>query len=219
VIRHRLIRQEIIETARRMQACGLNQGTSGNLSVRLEDRLLITPTGMQYDRMRDEDVVELMFDGRVVGSGMPSSEWRIHRDILASRRDADVVLHAHPMFATALACLRRPIPAFHYMVAVAGGDSIRCAPYARFGTQPLSDMALAALQDRRACLMANHGILVLGDSLEKALALAIEVETLAGQYLRTLEVGEPVLLTSAEMNEVLTAFKTYGQPQKPERRY
>jgi L-fuculose-phosphate aldolase len=218
-MRHRLLRQEIIETARRMQIAGLNQGTSGNLGVRVEERLLITPTGVPYDLMREEEIVEMTVDGRVIGEGAPSSEWRMHRDILFGRRDVSVVLHAHPMFATALACLRREIPPFHYMVAVAGGDSIRCTPYARFGTQELSDLALTALAGRRACLLANHGILALADSLRAAFSLAVEVETLSGQYLRTLEVGEPVLLSDAQMREVLEAFKTYGQPQKAPRRF
>ncbi|MBI5509268.1 MAG: class II aldolase/adducin family protein [Deltaproteobacteria bacterium] len=218
-MRHRLLRAEIIETARRMQVVGLNQGTSGNLSVRVDDRFLVTPSGVPYDLMQEDEIVEMRLDGQVVGEGTPSTEWRIHRDILACRADVDVVLHAHPMFATALACLRREIPAFHYMVAVAGGDSIRCAPYARFGTQALSDLAVQALAGRRACLLANHGLLTLATTLRAALALAVEVETLAGQYLRTLEVGEPNLLSATEMDEVLEAFAGYGQPSRRRKAY
>ncbi len=205
-MQHRLLRQEIIDTALAMNAGRINQGTSGNLSVRLNDRILITPSGVAYDALRPEDLVEIAIDGRVIGRGKPSSEWLFHRDLLSARRDASVVLHSHPVHATALACLRRDIPAFHYMVAVAGGDSIRCAPYATFGTQELSDHALAALVDRRACLLANHGVIVLGASLREALDLATEVEALAAQYLAALQVGEPALLTDAQMRDVLDRF-------------
>jgi len=209
MMQHRLLRQEIIDTALAMNAAGINQGTSGNISVRKNDRLLITPSGVAYEQLRPEELVELAIDGRVIGRGKPSSEWLFHRDLLSARRDVNVVLHSHPIHATALACLRRDIPAFHYMVAVAGGDSIRCAPYATFGTQELSDHALAALIDRRACLLANHGIIVLGDSLGDALNLAIEVEALAGQYLAALQAGEPAILSDAEMREVRERFAGY----------
>lgn len=210
-MQHRLLRQEIIDTALVMNRAGINQGTSGNISVRLADRILITPSGRAYEAMRPEDIVEMHSDGEVIGGGRPSSEWLFHRDVLAGRRDIDVVLHSHPMFATALACLRRDIPAFHYMVAIAGGDSVRCAEYATFGTQALSDAALAALRDRRACLLANHGVIALGANLAEALQLAIELEALAGQYLRALQIGEPVLLSQAEMHLVLEKFAAYRQ--------
>ncbi|MEE8408825.1 MAG: class II aldolase/adducin family protein, partial [Myxococcota bacterium] len=169
-----------------------------------------TPSGVPYDDLRPEQIVEMAFDGRVIDAGTPSSEWRFHRDILAARQDVDVVLHAHPTHATALACLHRDIPAFHYMVAVAGGESIRCAPYATFGSQELSARAIDALMGRKACLLANHGMLVADNDLAAALNLAIEVETLAAQYLKTLQVGEPVLLGPEEMAEVLERFKSYG---------
>jgi L-fuculose-phosphate aldolase len=211
-MRYRLLKQEIISTALRMNAAGVNQGTSGNLSVRAEDRILITPSGIPYEDLKPEQIVEMAFDGRVIGEGRPSSEWRFHRDILAARQEVDVVLHAHPRSATALACLRSGIPPFHYMVAVAGGEDIRCAPYASFGTEKLSALALEALLGRAACLLANHGMLVIAGDLKGALDLAIEVETLASQYLQALQVGEPVLLTGAEMSEVLERFKTYRRP-------
>ena len=147
----------------------------------------------------------------------PSSEWRFHRDILAARSDVSAVVHTHGMLATSLACLHKGIPAFHYMVAAAGGDSIRCAPYATFGTQELSDHALAALKDRRACLLANHGLIATGASLVAALALAVEVEALAGMYLKVLSVGEPELLSGAEMARVIDLFRTYGTPDFPDR--
>jgi L-fuculose-phosphate aldolase len=171
---------------------------------------------MAYEAMKPEDIVFMTADGSVPpGQPKPSSEWRFHRDILGARPEIGAVVHTHANFATSLACLGRDIPAFHYMVAVAGGDSIRCAPYATFGTQALSDHALRALEDRRACLLANHGMIALGDSLEKALALAVEVETLAAQYWRALQLGDPILLSADEMQRVLEKFKSYGVQSEP----
>jgi L-fuculose-phosphate aldolase len=206
-------REAILATARRMNSSGLNQGTSGNLSHRVDGGFLVTPTGMEYDALRPEDIVLMRFDGSHEGPRRPSSEWRFHRDILASRPEVNAVLHSHSMFCTAVACLRRSIPAFHYMVAVAGGASIRCAPYATFGTEELSRHAVAALEGRKACLLANHGLIAVGTDLAAAFKLAMEVETLAAMYLRALQVGEPVLLDEAEMAVVLEKFKTYGQQQ------
>jgi L-fuculose-phosphate aldolase len=208
---HLAPREALLATARRMNATGLNQGTSGNLSQRVEDGFLITPTGMDYERMRPEDIVLMRFDGNHQGRRRPSSEWRFHRDILAARPEVGAVLHAHSMFCTTLACLRRSIPPFHYMVAVAGGVDIRCAPYATFGTEQLSRHALEALEGRRACLLAHHGMLAVGSDLDGALRLAVEVETLAALYWRALQVGEPGVLDAAEMAVVLEKFKTYGQ--------
>lgn len=204
------LREAMVETVRRMVGLGLNRGRSGNLSVREDDHFLITPSGLDPDAMTPSDLVAMDFEGGVKGNRAPSSEWRFHRDILSMRSDVDVVLHAHPIFATALACLHRPIPAFHYMVAVAGGNSIRCAPYATFGSQELSDHALAALEGRRACLLANHGLIALGQTLAQALDLAVEVEALSEQYAQALQIGEPVLLSDAEMETVLEKFRTYG---------
>lgn len=210
-VEHLALRETMIATARRMNAAGLNQGTSGNLSQRVEGGFLLTPTGMDYESLQPEDIVFMRMDGSHEGRRRPSSEWRFHRDILASRPEAGAVLHAHSMFCTTLACLRRPIPAFHYMISAAGGDSIRCAEYATFGTEELSRNALVALEGRKACLLANHGMIVLGADLARALKLAVEVETLAAMYWRTLQVGEPVLLDEAEMARVIEKFKTYGQ--------
>ncbi len=204
------MRAALVAAARRMAELGLTRGTSGNLGVRDGDGLLVTPSAVPYERLAPGDVVAMSMGGDVDGAGRPSTEWRIHRDVLAARPEVGAVVHAHPPFATALACLHRPIPALHYMVAVAGGTDVRCAPYARFGTQELSDLALAALDGRRACLLANHGILALGPDLDTALALAVEVETLAEMYWRALQVGEPVLLTDAQMADVLEAFESYG---------
>jgi L-fuculose-phosphate aldolase len=171
---------------------------------------------MPYESIAPADIVAMPLDGvedAARGTRRPSSEWRFHCDIYRARGDASAIVHTHAPFATSLACLRRGIPAFHYMVAVAGGDDIRCAPYATFGTQALSDHAVAALEGRRACLLANHGMIAIGASLATALALAVEVETLAEMYWRAQQLGEPVLLSTAEMEVVVAKFRTYGQPE------
>jgi L-fuculose-phosphate aldolase len=207
-------REALIATARRLNPSGLNQGTSGNLSHRVDEGFLVTPTGMEYDVLQPEDIVFMRFDGSHEGPRLPSSEWRFHRDILASRPEVHAVLHTHSLHSTSLSCLRRGIPAFHYMVATAGGSDIRCAPYATFGTKELSRHAVAALEGRKACLLANHGLITVGADLAAAFKLAIEVETLAAMYLRALQVGEPVLLDEAEMAVVLEKFRTYGQQSR-----
>lgn len=204
------LHRQLIETAISMNVSGINRGTSGNLSVRTDSGFLISPSGMDYTELVPEDIVAMNLDGEWGGSNPPSSEWRIHRDIYIRREDALAIVHAHPTFCATLACLGKPIPAFHYMVAVAGGKDIRCSPYATFGTQELSDQVLAALENRKACLMANHGIVCLGRDLPGALALAIEVEQLAQVYYQCLVAGEPVVLDDAEMERVLEKFKTYG---------
>jgi L-fuculose-phosphate aldolase len=193
-----------------MNRCGINQGTSGNLSIRHRGGMLITPSGMPYTNLGPDDIVYVNGEGQHRGKRLPSSEWRIHHDVYRARPDAGAILHAHPTDCTALACLHEPIPAFHYMVAVAGGRDIRCAPYATFGTQALSNHVLDALKDRRVCLMANHGLLCLSENLDKALALAIEVEQLARTYLHCLSVGNPLILDDEEMDRVLLKFKSYG---------
>ena len=205
------LRAELIATARKMAAAGLNKGTAGNLSARERDGFLITPTGMDYESLTPSDIVFMHLDGSHEGRRKPSSEWRFHRDIYAARPDAGAVLHAHAPFATSLACLRREIPPFHYMIARFGGRSVRCAAYAAFGTQELSNAALAALEGRCACLLANHGLLVFGRDLRHALDLAVEFESLCEQYWRALQIGRPVLLSDAEMEIVLEKFRTYGQ--------
>jgi L-fuculose-phosphate aldolase len=166
---------------------------------------------MAYDDMTPADIVFMRANGTVApGQREPSSEWRFHRAIFEARPEVGAVVHTHAMFATTLACLGREIPAFHYMVAMAGGDSIRCAPYATFGTQALADHAVKALEGRKACLLANHGMIVVGETLNRALALAVDVETLAAQYWRALQIGDPVILPKAEMRAVLEKFKSYG---------
>ncbi|MDD3355204.1 class II aldolase/adducin family protein, partial [Zoogloea sp.] len=170
-------------------------------------------SGIPYDDCDEASMALMTMSGSWQGPFAPSSEWRIHRDILAAHPEAGAVLHAHSPYATALACLRRPIPAFHYMIARFGGHDIRCAPYATFGTQALSDGALDALDGRNACLLANHGMVVYGRDLRHTLALAIEFETLCGQYWRACQLGQPVLLTAAEMDQVVERFASYGAPQ------
>ena len=208
------LRQQLVTVARRMNASGLNQGTSGNLSVRIPGGLLITPSSLPYELMQPQDLVALDLAGgcRDDGGRRPSSEWRLHADILAGRPEIAAVLHCHSIHATALACHGRAIPPFHYMTAVAGGDDIRCAPYATFGTAELSELAVAALVDRRACLLGQHGQVALGASLDQALRIAIEVETLAQMYLQALQLGEPPLLSPEQMAAVHHQFRTllYG---------
>jgi L-fuculose-phosphate aldolase len=204
------LRRKLLHVTMQLVEHGLNRGTSGNCSVRNGSGFLITPSGATIEDMSPESMVEMDFSGRVIGDGKPSSEWFFHRDILEKRPEVGAVIHTHSVFATALACLRKDVPPFHYMISVAGGDNIRCAPYALFGSQALSDAALLALEGRRACLLANHGMIVLGRDLDVALAVAMEVETLCEQYLRALQAGEPHLLSSEQMSEVMAQFKGYG---------
>ncbi len=205
------LRREVIATALKMNLLGINQGKSGNVSTRVDGGFLISPTGVPYEETRPEQIVAMRMDGSFEGSVLPSSEWRFHRDIYAARAEVAAIVHTHSAFATSLACLGQDIPPFHYMIAIAGGRDIRCAPYATFGTQQLSDNALLALEGRDACLLAQHGMIAVGPSLAKALALAVEVESLARMYWQVLQIGKPVLLPDAEMATVLEKFKTYGQ--------
>jgi L-fuculose-phosphate aldolase len=208
------LRQQVVDTARSLNASGINQGTSGNVSARIAGGLLITPTSLPYEQMQPGDLVALDLQGQPLHDGQrrPSSEWRLHADILRQRPEAQAVVHCHSTSATALACHGRGIPAFHYMVAVAGGADVRCAAYALFGTQAFSDLALAALADRQAALLAQHGQVTLASSLPQALRLAIEVETLARMYLQALQLGEPPVLDPAQMAAVQQQFTSllYG---------
>lgn len=208
------LHENVSAAARRSVSEGLNRGSSGNVSTRCGEGFLITPSGLPSAEIRPDQVVYVDMQGRAREGLPPSSEWRIHRDLYQARPEVGAVVHAHSPFAVSLACLRLDIPAFNYMVAVAGGKDIRCAEYATFGTQALSDHILAAMTGRRACLMANHGLVAVGGDLEQALALAVEVEGLCEQYWRASLMGEPVLLTDSEMDEVLERFKGYGQFSK-----
>ncbi|MDP1896256.1 MAG: class II aldolase/adducin family protein [Sulfurimicrobium sp.] len=205
------LRRALLDTTIAAQREGLNRGASGNLSVRCGNGFLITPSGMAPTEQTADDMVWMDLDGNAKGTRKPSSEWRFHRDLYVARPEFNAVLHAHSTFATTLACLGRDIPPFHYMIAAAGGKTIRCAPYATFGTQELSDHALKAMEGRKACLLANHGLLAAEASLERALALAVEVESLCEQYCRAVQIGTPKLLSDAEMDVVLEKFKSYGQ--------
>lgn len=203
-------RQSIIDACREMNRLGINQGTSGNISLRHEGGMLITPTSVPYDAMRVEQIVFMKLDSTPEAGQRPSSEWRFHRDILKARPEVNAVVHAHPPFATILAIMGREIPPLHYMIACAGGETIRCAPYATFGTTELSHHAVAALEGRSACLLAHHGMIAVGASLTKAMWLAVEVETLARQYHGCLQIGTPPLLSKAEIENVRSRMAGYG---------
>jgi len=203
---------ELINTVRSFHGSGLSTGTSGNASVRSEAGFIITPTGVDYDDLHGDSLVEMDLNGTVVNGALkPSSEWRFHRAIYASRPEVNAVVHVHSPYATGIACTRKGIPAFHYMIALAGGDCIRCAEYATFGTEALSDNALAALRDRKACLLANHGQIAVGGDLQQALTLAEAVENLAQQYWISTVFGEPELLDADEMRVNLEKFRHYGE--------
>jgi len=208
--------QAVIDTCLAMNTHGINQGNAGNISQRFEEGFLITPSGIAYERLQPVDIVYVDMDGSSRDSLAPSSEWRMHRDIYINHPDAGAVLHAHATFATALSCLRVDIPAFHYMVAVAGGSDIRCSDYALFGSQALSDTMLQAMLERRACLLGTHGMICYHDNLDKALWLGVEVETLAKQYWHARQAGEPVILSDAQMAEVLERFRSYGKQSADE---
>jgi L-fuculose-phosphate aldolase len=207
------LRRAIVAACGVLSRTGLSPGKSGNISARIDGGILITPTGVPYHKVRARDLVVMRADASVLARQLiPSSEWPFHLAIYAARADALAIVHTHSPHATSLACLSRGIPAFHYMVAVAGGDRIDCAPYATFGTEELARNAVAALgSERRACLLSNHGQIAIGETVEDALTLAEEVETLAAQYWRALQIGEPDVLPADEMTRVLEKFRTYGQ--------
>ena len=207
------LRLAIVEGCRWMNAHGINQGTSGNISARFEDRMLISPSAIPYDRMTPEMVASIQVgdpSGHWDGPLKPSSEWRMHQALLKGRADLHAVVHAHPAFCTAFAMARKPIPPCHYMIAAFGGNDVRCADYATFGTKKLADAALAALDGRTACLLANHGAITVGMTIDEAMWRATELETIARQYHHSLQIGGPALLSDAEVSETLAAFEDYG---------
>jgi len=205
------LRAAMLAALRLLDARGLNRGSTGNLSHRSGDGMLITPTGLGADDIGPDDLVWLGWDGMLRGALKPSSEWHFHQALYRARPELQAIVHTHATHATALACLRRELPAFHYMVAVAGGDNVRCAPYRLFGTQALSEAVIEAMYDRKACLLATHGIVTAGTTLREAMKVMTEVEALCQAYLAALAVGEPALLSAAEMAEVIDRFKGYGQ--------
>jgi L-fuculose-phosphate aldolase len=212
------LREQAVQAIRKLDALGLNRGSTGNLSHRCAregvDGMLITPTGMGADDLRAPDIVWVGFDGVVQGDWLPSSEWHFHQAILLHRLDVQAVVHTHSVHATALACLERELPPFHYMVAVAGADTIRCVPYHTFGSQALSAAVAQGFSDRNACLLAHHGLVAAGATLSQALKIAIEIESLCEVYLKALAVAEPARLSAAQMAEVLDKFKTYGRSRR-----
>jgi len=207
-------RQSIIDACLQMNRLGINQGTSGNISLRHDDGMLITPTSTPYEVMQPEQIVFMSLDGVIDGKHRPSSEWRFHRDILKARPEVNAVVHAHPTYTTILAIMGLSIPPIHYMIACAGGDTIRCSPYATFGTEQLSRHAVTALEGRSACLLAHHGMIAIGPSLAKAMWLAVEVETLARQYHGCLQIGTPPLLSKTEIENVRARMAGYGPPEE-----
>ncbi len=212
--KHLSLRKAIIAACLKMNALGINQGTSGNISARIDGGFLITPSGIPYEKMTPEQIVEMDLGGGYFGDFLPSSEWRMHYDIYLNKPEAGAVVHTHATYCTALSCLHERIPAFHYMIGVAGGTNIRCADYATFGTQDLSGNMLKALHNRSACLLANHGMICFAKDLGKTLWLAGEVETLARQYWTARQMGKPKILSKQEMNTVLARFKSYGKQAK-----
>jgi len=214
VSNERSLREDIVANGLKLTPSGLSQGTSGNLSIRFGGGFLITPSGVPYGEITADDVVHVDMDGHYEHSRRPSSEWRFHRDIYAARAGVHAVVHAHPPYSTALAMCRMDIPAVHYMIAVSGGDSIRCSDYYTYGTQQLSDAVVRALEGRMACLMANHGMIATGANMEQAMWRAVEVETLARQYTLAMQIGKPVMLTDAEVIQALEKFGNYGLMSK-----
>lgn len=205
------LRREMIATCIYMNDRGINQGTSGNISVRVDGGFLITPSGVPYHEMKPKDIVLMKLDASHQGPRKPSTEWRFHRDIMAKKPEVGAVIHLHSMFCTSLSMLRREIPAVHYMIAAAGGPNVPCVPYVTWGTQELADYIVGALENRHACLLANHGMVCIGPTLKKAAWLAVEIETLAAQYWRALQVGVPHILPDDEIERVMQKFKSYGQ--------
>ena len=205
------LRDQLVEAMRRLDALGMNRGSTGNLSHRLGAGMLITPTGMGAEELQPSDLVWLGDDGTLRGEWQPSSEWHFHRAIYAARPHLQAVVHTHSVNATALACLGRGLPAFHYMVAVAGGDSVPCTPYHTFGSEALSLAVATAMQDRDACLMAHHGLVAAGGTLSRAMKVCQEVEALCEVYLKALAVGMPANLDKAQMAEVIEKFRGYGK--------
>ncbi len=211
-IAEKRVRQSIIDQCVFMNASGLNQGTSGNISARFEDRMLISPSATPYDKLVPEMIASMPFDaeyGAWDGPLKPSTEWRFHFDILKSREEMGAVVHAHPTYCTTLAIARKEIPAAHYMIAAFGGTNVRCAPFARYGTAELSAFAIDALVDRSACLLSNHGSIAIGEDLDQAMWRAVELETIARQYYLSLAIG-PVILTDGQIHETLQGFSSYG---------
>ncbi len=206
-----MLREQLVATMLKMEQMGLNQGTSGNVSVRCRDRFLVSPSGIEPEKLTADMMVLLDEHGKFEGEFKPTSEWRMHTGLLMARPDVSAIVHCHSRFATTLACAHKTIPPLHYMTSVTGAGEILLAPYATFGSQALADGIAETLRGRLACLMANHGQIALGRSLEHALSIASEVETQASYYHGTLAIGGPEILPDDAIKEVLEKFKSYGQ--------
>jgi len=207
----------LTETTLKLHEMGLNHGATGNCSCRDEETFLITPSGVEIEDLSAEKMVRMDFKGNVIDSKLnlnPSSEWRFHQDIFSHRKEISAVIHTHSIYASTVSLFNKELPPFHYMIAVAGGDSVRCAPYAMFGTQKLSDNIINALAGRKACLIANHGLVTIGESLEEALQISEEIEHLCHLYIEAKKIGDPNLLTQKEMTEVIERFQTYSRHSK-----
>ncbi len=204
------LREEMVSICRRMVELGINQGTAGNVSARMGDRFLITPSAIPYDEMTPDQIAEMDYDGRYFGPCKPTTEWRFHREIMRRRPEAGAIVHTHSLFSTAVACLRRDLPALHYYIAVGGGPTVRCAKYATYGTQELADNALVALEGRNACLLANHGMIVFGSTPADALKRTFDLEMLARQYVYASQIGEPCILPDDEIERVRVKMQDYG---------
>lgn len=213
------LRNALLATSKRMAELGLAPGTSGNISVRTSNGFLVTPSAIPYDALQPDDMVEVRDDGTLrPNQRVPTSEWQLHRDLMATRREAAAIVHTHSPFCTTIACLRQPLPAIHYMIALAGTAEIPCADYATYGSAELAHNVARALGDGKAALMANHGMVALGDSLAAALKLAAEIETVAGLYWRALQIGTPVILPADEIQRVAAKFAAHGQPTSKTKR-
>ncbi len=210
------VRADMIRVCLRMVELGINQGTAGNISVRRGERFLVTPSAIPYEEMRPEQIAEMDYDGHYAGPSPPTSEWRFHREIMRRRPDAGAVIHTHSVYSTAVACLRRDLPAIHYYIVAAGGPTVRCAPYATFGTQELAENAVEALVDRNACLLANHGMIVLGANLAEALKRTFDLELVARQYIYASQIGEPFVIPDDEVERVRVKMLGYGRGQDDE---
>jgi L-fuculose-phosphate aldolase len=209
------LRKTMLDVVATLEFKGFNHGSSGNVSCRLGEDMLVTPTGGNSANMTPERLVRLDRNGDTIGDGLPSSEWHMHQAILNAYPHVQAIIHTHADCCVALSCLARPIPAFHYMIASFGGTDVPCAPYATFGTKALADGAVAALKNRKACLLANHGMIVAGTSLQQALDLTVKLETLARQYIMARQAGEPAIIPDDEIERVLERYKGYGRSRLP----
>lgn len=211
------LRREVVEAVAHLEAIGFNHGSSGNVSCRLGERVLITPTGASSASLTPDKLVVVDLEGGVEGPGLPSSEWQMHTEIFKARSAAQAVVHTHADACVALSCLRESLPPFHYMIAGFGGNDVRCARYEAFGSEALALAAVEALEGRSACLLANHGMIAFGSSVAHAVGQTVKLETLVRQYLMARQIGTPVLLGDAEMEAVRERYRHYGVALMPRR--